>query len=103
MAFLARLNSPDGGGVDTRMDHLACFVPGMLALGYLHGFPASHLNTAKDLAHTCYELYHQSPCGLSPDEVVFNTDKLFNSSFQSTVNLCIYSGLTEHLENQSIV
>ena len=75
MAFLARLYDTSARGYSPNMDHLACFVPGMLALGYLHGFPEAHLEAAKNLTHTCYELYHQSPSGLRPDEVIFHTTK----------------------------
>ena len=84
MAFLARLYNANGH-FKPNMDHLACFVPGMLALGYLHGFPEAHLEVARNLTHTCYELYHQSPSGLSPDEVTFLTTKNSRVDFVPTV------------------
>ena len=88
MAFLAKL-LPDGRSAVNSMDHLACFAPGMLALGYLHGFPKSHLSVAKNLTHTCYELYHRSPCGLGPDETSFNTNIHSKTDFYTKVSVGI--------------
>jgi mannosyl-oligosaccharide alpha-1,2-mannosidase len=84
MAFVAKLRSSDGRNFHAVMDHLACFLPGALALGYLHGFPLSHLEMARNLTHTCYQLYHQSPSGLSPDEVAFNTHESSLTDFHPT-------------------
>ncbi|GLD94489.1 hypothetical protein PINS_up003100 [Pythium insidiosum] len=60
-----------------RMDHLLCFVPGLLALGVMEVPPsdaeqaARQLNLAKVLMETCYQMYHRQPTGLSPDIVEF--------------------------------
>lgn len=63
-----------------KMDHLVCFLPGTLALGYYHytksksshrghvaddqtAWPdrfADHLTLAEDLARTCYEMYNMT-------------------------------------------
>jgi hypothetical protein len=48
-------------GFSPRMDHLACFLPGMLALGVHRGAvtgtdAAWHLAAAKDLAETCVQV-----------------------------------------------
>ncbi|TMW63371.1 hypothetical protein Poli38472_002312 [Pythium oligandrum] len=56
------------------MEHLACFVPGLLALG-AHRMQATdpersmrHLSTAKRLMKTCYEeFYAKQPTGLAPE------------------------------------
>jgi len=32
----------------------------------------SHLDMARELMRTCYELYHMMPTGLSPELAVFN-------------------------------
>lgn len=58
------------------MDHLLCFVPGMLALGTLYETQdlkknEKHLDIAKKLMKTCYEMYHRQRTGLSPDIVSF--------------------------------
>ncbi|KAF1774957.1 Glycoside hydrolase family 47 [Phytophthora cactorum] len=59
-----------------RMDHLLCFVPGLLALGTLsetedHAKNAKHLELAEKLMETCYQFYHRQATGLSPDIVSF--------------------------------
>eukprot|EP00906_Rhabdomonas_costata_P030244 RCo042731 len=57
------------GGLNHRMDHLACFVPGMLALGA--GTDGAILATAELLAATCVQMYLQSPTGIGPEGVTF--------------------------------
>ncbi len=40
-----------------KMDHLSCFVPGMLALGVMSAnMPLWHLTLAIDLMKTCYKV-----------------------------------------------
>ncbi|TMW68377.1 hypothetical protein Poli38472_005845 [Pythium oligandrum] len=73
--YLQELHIPSMAGMQ-RMDHLLCFVPGMLALGTLHEKEDTekntrHLNLAKELMETCYQMYHRQPTGLSPDLVTF--------------------------------
>ena len=55
------------------MEHLACFVPGMLALGTLQmsnrTLASAHLEIAHELASTCYQMYARQRTGLSPDEI----------------------------------
>ncbi|XP_007944749.2 endoplasmic reticulum mannosyl-oligosaccharide 1,2-alpha-mannosidase-like [Orycteropus afer afer] len=55
-----------------KMDHFVCFLPGTLALGVHHGLPSDHMELAKALMKTCYEMYHQFKSGLSPEAVYFN-------------------------------
>ena len=49
-----------GGRYDHRMDHLACFVPGMLALGVVHKpdapTAARDMQTARELMDTCIKM-----------------------------------------------
>ena len=47
-------------------------MPGTLALGYLNGMPSDHLELAKELMQTCYEMYKRMPTKLSPEIVYFN-------------------------------
>jgi mannosyl-oligosaccharide alpha-1,2-mannosidase len=60
------------------MEHLACFAPGMLALGTMHGGEldaaelASHKRLAVELTETCYMLYSEAPAGLAPDSIHFD-------------------------------
>lgn len=53
-------------------DHLVCFLPGVLALGAHNGLPADHMDLAKELMKTCYQMYVQMETGLSPEIVHFN-------------------------------
>lgn len=55
-----------------KMDHLVCFLPGTLALGYAHGLPKSHLLLARKLIFTCYQTYVRTATGLAPEISHFN-------------------------------
>ncbi|XP_049907316.1 mannosidase, alpha, class 1B, member 1b [Epinephelus moara] len=78
---LLQKSSPNGltfvgelshGQFSPKMDHLVCFLPGTLALGAHHGLPADHMELAKQLMETCYQMYVQMETGLSPEIVHFN-------------------------------
>ncbi|RHY27120.1 hypothetical protein DYB32_007035 [Aphanomyces invadans] len=69
--FLGELS--EGTPLRPKMDHLVCFIPGMLALGYVNGMPESHLTLAKELLHTCYQMYNQMASKLAPEIAYFNT------------------------------
>ncbi|KAG6961980.1 hypothetical protein JG688_00008830 [Phytophthora aleatoria] len=60
------------GKFEPKMDHLVCFVPGMLALGYKNGMPEEHLTLAKQLMETCYQMYAQMEAKLAPEVMYFN-------------------------------
>jgi len=65
----------DNGHLKHRMDHLACFVGGMLMLG-ARSLPADEVDprwedVAAGIAQTCYEMYRRSPTGLAPEYVNF--------------------------------
>ncbi|RHY61878.1 hypothetical protein DYB38_010987, partial [Aphanomyces astaci] len=72
--YLQEVTIPGFSG-QPKQDHLLCFVPGMLALGTLTDTdPArvvKHLDMAKKLMKTCYNLYSRQPTGLAPDIVMF--------------------------------
>ena len=55
-----------------KMDALACFLPGTLALGVMNGLPAEHLVIAEELANTCHEMYIRQPTKLGPEIAHFN-------------------------------
>jgi mannosyl-oligosaccharide alpha-1,2-mannosidase len=73
-----------GGSLDRKMEHLTCFVGGMLAMG-AHTDPTSggpgaeserarrDGRAARALAYTCYQMYARSPVGLSAEHVTFST------------------------------
>uniref|UniRef100_A0A8C9YFD3 alpha-1,2-Mannosidase n=1 Tax=Sander lucioperca TaxID=283035 RepID=A0A8C9YFD3_SANLU len=78
---LLQKSSPNGltfvgelshGQFSPKMDHLVCFLPGTLALGAYNGLPADHMDLAKQLMETCYQMYIQMETGLSPEIVHFN-------------------------------
>lgn len=53
------------------MDHLACFLPGVLALGVAHGAVSGpkalrYQKLAADLTETCYQMYARQPKGTLP-------------------------------------
>ncbi|XP_039287462.1 endoplasmic reticulum mannosyl-oligosaccharide 1,2-alpha-mannosidase isoform X2 [Nilaparvata lugens] len=55
-----------------KMDHLVCYLPGTLALGYHNGLPEDHLKLALDLMETCYQTYAQRPTFLAPEISFFS-------------------------------
>ena len=78
----------DGGNV---VEHLSCFVPGMLILGtmYLVGddFKATryrHTKAAKKLMRFCANLYFNTPTGLSPDVVLPRKKQVQQASSSSS-------------------
>jgi mannosyl-oligosaccharide alpha-1,2-mannosidase len=70
LTFIAELQHGRAAG---KMDHLVCFIPGMLGLGVFHGAPDSletaqwHFDLAERLAQTCNEFYVRAPTGLAPE------------------------------------
>lgn len=82
-----------------KMDHLVCFMGGLMAMGATEGLPVEQARTmswwdnikesdfmiAQELTHTCYQMYAQTPSGLAPEIVVFKDPasiefKEFNST-----------------------
>jgi mannosyl-oligosaccharide alpha-1,2-mannosidase len=66
----------DNNQLRHRMDHLACFVAGMLIMG-ARELPKAEVDprwetTAAELTYTCHMMYKRSPSGLSPEYVVFH-------------------------------
>lgn len=58
------------------MDHLSCFVPGMLALGVHEGAVSGdkaglYMDVAVNVTYTCYMMYNSTPTGLSAEYVNF--------------------------------
>lgn len=49
-----------------------CFLPGTLALGAHYGLPADHMDLARALMDTCYQMNRQMATGLSPEIAHFN-------------------------------
>jgi len=61
----------DRSGLIHKMDHLACFVPGMLALGADGENAEEYVSLAQQLMYTCYQMYARQPSGLAPEMVYF--------------------------------
>ncbi|KAK1320413.1 Mannosyl-oligosaccharide 1,2-alpha-mannosidase MNS1 [Acorus calamus] len=65
----------NGGSLSHKMDELACFVPGMLALGSSGYGPEDaekFLSLAKELAWTCYNFYQSTPTKLAGENYFFH-------------------------------
>uniref|UniRef100_A0A7S0RWM0 alpha-1,2-Mannosidase n=1 Tax=Pyramimonas obovata TaxID=1411642 RepID=A0A7S0RWM0_9CHLO len=69
MTYVAEWN---GAALVHKMDHLACFVPGMLALGANGDNAEQYVSLAQDLTHTCVQMYKRQPSGLAPEFVLFH-------------------------------
>jgi mannosyl-oligosaccharide alpha-1,2-mannosidase len=75
LLFIADFN---GATTVDKMDHLACFVPGMLALGAWSATGQAgteraqkDLQAAKAMAYTCFQMYDRQATGISPEFVEF--------------------------------
>lgn len=90
--FLGELQ---GDVFNPRMEHLACFSGGMLALGATHGRTVAELRgrlsageqadllLAEQLTETCWHMYASMPTGLSADAVHFRTNGIDRRSSTS--------------------
>merc|ERR1711988_151646 len=70
----------DGRTIKNKMDHLACFAGGMLALGSLYVDPPERselLELGEELTHGCLVMYDITPTGLPPDHIEYNADKIW--------------------------
>ncbi|KAJ4962716.1 hypothetical protein NE237_022655 [Protea cynaroides] len=69
------LSEKNGGSISHKMDELACFAPGMLALGsfgYGPGEAQKFLSLAEELAWTCYNFYQSTPTKLAGENYFFH-------------------------------
>ncbi|PWA85792.1 alpha-mannosidase [Artemisia annua] len=65
-----------GNSLIDKMDELACFAPGMIALGssgYGPAESAKFLNLAEELAWTCYNFYQSTPTKLAGENYFFHS------------------------------
>lgn len=68
----------NGNSLSDKMDELACFAPGMLALGsfgYGPGEREEILTLAEELAWTCYNFYQSTPTKLAGENYFFHGGK----------------------------
>mmetsp|Transcript_38780 Transcript_38780/g.63335 ORF Transcript_38780/g.63335 Transcript_38780/m.63335 type:complete len:346 (+) Transcript_38780:248-1285(+) len=75
----AKLTGPLKRNIGHRMEHLGCFVPGMLMLGAAtdpEGPESKRAQldraAARKLAYTCHQMYRRQNTGLAPEAVHFN-------------------------------
>ncbi|PVZ99807.1 hypothetical protein BB558_004164 [Smittium angustum] len=71
------------------MQHLACFLPGLLALGSKELNRPDDLKLAKELMKTCYYFYKGTKTGLSPEKVKFSFDSNEHSWGSKSKNINI--------------
>jgi hypothetical protein len=79
---LTYIADKNNGKIDHKMDHLVCFMGGLLALGAYTdplGLESSRaqrdLRTAKALTYTCYQMYARMNTGISAEYVQFYPGK----------------------------
>eukprot|EP00656_Telonema_subtile_P012839 TRINITY_DN16498_c0_g1_i1.p1 TRINITY_DN16498_c0_g1~~TRINITY_DN16498_c0_g1_i1.p1 ORF type:complete len:748 (-),score=218.19 TRINITY_DN16498_c0_g1_i1:127-2370(-) len=64
-----------------KMDHLACFVPGMLAIGAQDSpNPTQVMKTARGIAETCYQMYARQRSGVAPEFINFGGNDFNNGA-----------------------
>ncbi|KAJ9162763.1 hypothetical protein P3X46_022512 [Hevea brasiliensis] len=71
----AYIREKNGNQMSNKMDELACFSPGMLALGsfgYDTGEASKMLSLAEELAWTCYNFYQSTPTKLAGENYFFH-------------------------------
>lgn len=93
MQLFRTINNTEDNRYYNKMDHLVCFLPGTLTLGYYHFSSLAgehrlkynletpkekinnrydkHLKIAQDLGRTCYHMYKNMGTGLSPEIAQF--------------------------------
>jgi mannosyl-oligosaccharide alpha-1,2-mannosidase len=62
-----------GDQTQHHQDHLACFLPGTLALGAVQENDKETFELAVNLTESCYWMYQRQPLGLGPESVNINT------------------------------
>lgn len=86
LTYIAEKEHGIYGPSSPKFDHLVCFMGGVLATSATHGMTFSEAASqhfwnsraqedwklGEEITRSCYETYHQSPCGLAPEIVVFN-------------------------------
>ena len=72
---LAYVGDWDGGRIAHKMDHLVCFLPGILALGAYtqpdNPNAKRDMTLAKAMLYTCYQMYRRTATGIAPEYVQF--------------------------------
>ncbi|KAK6949229.1 hypothetical protein Daesc_009303 [Daldinia eschscholtzii] len=89
LKFVAELPQGIGGPLSPKMDHLVCFLPGLIALGATRGHTLSEARTwaswddkneeeiqlARDLMKTCWGMHVVTETGLAPEIAWFHANE----------------------------
>ncbi|KAI0904382.1 glycoside hydrolase family 47 protein [Ustulina deusta] len=89
LKFVAELPQGIGGPLSPKMDHLVCFLPGLIALGATRGHTLSRarrwpswdekkedqIHLARDLMKTCWGMYAVTKTGLAPEIAWFDANE----------------------------
>ena len=61
---------------------MACFGGGMLGLGAVNGVEEKDLDMqiGGGITKTCYELYHNNPTGIGPEDSRYSNGKFYNGA-----------------------
>ena len=73
LPYLGVKTGGTGGFLHNTMEHLACFYPGLLALGLLNDLHPEQRALAEGLTKSCYVAYNSTASGLAADTFMFNT------------------------------
>jgi len=83
-----------------KMDELACFLPGSVALAVHHGaLPKSELAWAEEVAYTCYMTFARQPTFLAAEITYFNTEPGSTTDFYVKPNDSHYLLRPETIES----
>src|SRR5688572_27324724 len=63
-----------------KMDHLSCFIPGMLAIGSKILNRPKDLKVANRIAEACYWSYEVTATGIGPENFMFSPKEDFNNA-----------------------
>lgn len=88
LLFVGELEQGLSGPLSNKMDHLVCFYGGLVSLGATGGLTLKEAKAlpswneekqndfdyGEKLTYSCYKMYKDTPTGLSPEIVVWNTD-----------------------------
>ncbi|CAH1422952.1 unnamed protein product [Lactuca virosa] len=86
----AYISEKIGSSLIDKMDELACFAPGMIALGssgYGPDESSKFLNLAEELAWTCYNFYQSTPTKLAGENYFFHSGQLQDMSVGTSWNI----------------
>ena len=84
------------------MEHLACFYPGLLALGLMNDLHPEQRSLAEGLTQACYTAYNSTTSGLAADSFLFNTSPNGKSDY-ARASVCINTVLLLKIWHKLII